>query len=461
VSLKAFHDSCKKLESGTDQQLKDYYVKTSSITEIADFGSPRALTVGLKGVGKTAAYRYFTEFETTPAIIVGLNAEKYSLHLPNKDLHYSTCLKQFEHDLVMEALRAVAENESSLKKRIKGQLLDEAAEQVKTYANILKGAAARVQGGGISILGCGFTLTKADSPVIVGLRKERDLKNAQKVLTEICASGVKIRIVVDDPEQVFSASRELDAHLIGGFCLAALRLSGLIPGFKVIALLKTHIYYPILYSVDDLSKYPDHMGRLCWSKDELVSVIGDRLKWAKAKWEDVFEGTEVQARQCVKSMCENVRNGPRDLLRWLDLALQSTKGGKITLKSVEATKKKMSLNSLYELQSAHSDNYSRIEVVLETIFGRTPDHSFKPTELRQHIQNLLMKDREMMGLHKSLPWMQRENSKTFPTVLFETGSLSLHSGSRSILPYEEGYDTEALNAADHIALVPALAEALT
>jgi len=32
-----------------------------------------------------------------------------------------------------------------------------------------------------------------------------------------------LSIVVDEPEQVFSTSRELDTHSIGGFCLAALR----------------------------------------------------------------------------------------------------------------------------------------------------------------------------------------------------------------------------------------------
>ena len=70
--------------------------------------------------------------------------------------------------------------------------------------------------------------------------------NGSGKIPPLCVQALSI--VVDEPEQVFSTSRELDTHSIGGFCLAALRLSEANPNLKVIPLLKTHVYYPIFCS---------------------------------------------------------------------------------------------------------------------------------------------------------------------------------------------------------------------
>src|SRR5262249_51153632 len=159
-----------------------------------------------------------------------------TLFLPNKNLHYATCCKQFEHDITLEALRAVAESDAKMFNREERRLLDRAAAQVNSYREVLRAAAGRF--GGISILGSGFTIRSAETPVAVGLREDKDVNAASETLEEICSKGIEIRIVVDDPEQVFSASRELDTHLVGGFCLAALRLSQRIRGLKIVVLLK-------------------------------------------------------------------------------------------------------------------------------------------------------------------------------------------------------------------------------
>ena len=452
-----FHESCKKLDSGTDGDLKSYFVRTKAIDALARFDSQQVVAVGLKGVGKTGAYRHLVEFGKSADIVVGITTDKFSLYLPNKNLHYAACRKQFEHDLVIEALRAITENRDSIKSKVSKGLLDKAAKQVTSYTELLKKVSGRF--GGISVLGCGFTIARPETPVVVGLRPEKEITEAFQVLKDICSSGVKVRIVVDDPEQVFSATRELDTHLIGGFCLAALRLSSAIHGLKVIALLKTHVYYPILIDVDDLRKYPDHMARLCWSRDELVNVIDARLKWSKSSWTDFFAGSEPTGRQRVKSLTENIRNGPRDLLRWIDLSLQLVGTGKITEQTVKETRKKASLDSFGELESAHSSNYPKIGAVIKVVFRSDPDHKYTLRELQQHLENLIVNAPEMRSL-SGLTWMQHENSQTLPELLFETGAIALESKGTLILPYEEGYQPGNLEAADYILLTPALAGAL-
>jgi hypothetical protein len=446
-----------KLESATDTNLKTYFTQTVAINRLADFNSTSGLAVGLKGIGKTAAFRYFTEFENSPDIVIGIDVDKFGLHLPNKNLNYGTCRKQFEHDLVLEALRAIVEKRSSLKGRVTKHYLDAASEQVTSYLDTLKSVASRV--GGMTILGCGFTVRHPDAVVAIGLRKQTDVNTALMTLKEICAKGVKIRIVVDDPELVFSASRDLDTHLIGGFCLAALRLSSEIPNLKVIALIKTHVYYPILTDVDDLRKYPDHMERLCWNRSELVDVIQNRLKSVGKTLVDLFEGNEKQARQLVETMCGNVRNGPRDLMRWIDLCLQAGNQNRISGDMMLKAKPRMSSDSLGEMVSAHSSTYKRIGEVIRAIFRKQPEQEYSLKDLIEHIRSLLMKDQEMKTLSR-LPWMQLETSHTLPELLFETGALSLKLNGRLILPYEEGYDLEHFKSATSIQLAPALIQAI-
>ena len=445
------------LDSATDEKLQSYFTATGAIGRLSDFGSRRSLAVGLKGVGKTAAYRYLTEFDNTPDVVIGINIDRFSLSLPNRNLHYATCRKQFEHDITLEALRGVTEKRVSLKTRISKHYLDAAATEVRTYIETLKSVASRF--GGLSLIGCGFTVRQADAVVAIGLGKQSEV-NAPRVLKAVCEAGIKIRIVVDDPEQVFSASRELDTHLIGGFCLAALRMSQANPNLKVIPLLKTHVYYPTLVDVDDLRQYPDHMERLCWTRDELIDVVTNRLKLLGSSLPDLFRGTEKQGRQHIEAMCAEVRDGPRDLLWWIYLCLKHTKGDKISAEVLKQTKAKMSKRSLGELVSAHSGHYKRIGEVVKCIFRKEPIRKYSLNELRKHIADLMLKDKEMKSLWK-LDWMQMQTHHALPALLFEVGAIAMQYKGTLILPYEEGYDTENFEEAESVELVPALLDAMS
>src|SRR5438874_887642 len=110
------------------------------------------------------------------------------------------------------------------------------------------------------------------------------------------------------------------------------------------------------------------MARLSWDTESLVSVVNSRLKWSGAKWGDVFSGGEEAGRLLIKTMCQNIRNGPRDLLRWIDLSLQSAGGSKISKDAIDKTRTKSSRHSLGELESAHSDLYPGIGEVLKIVF---------------------------------------------------------------------------------------------
>ncbi len=451
----SFHDSCKRLDGEIDGSLSTYITKTKAIEALEDLGSPAVVVVGLKGIGKSSAFRYLTEFGTDrPDVVIGINADRFSLHLTNRDLSYSTCRKQFEHDIVIEALRGITDHQPEFSTPKLKPLITEARSELKSYLDVAKQFTKR--GGGISILGFGFTVGKKDVPVLVGLTPEARVKSSLNTLRAICGCGVKLRIVVDDPEQVFSSSRTLDTHLVGGFCLAAIHLSEAIPNLKVIALLKTHVYQPVLRDVDDLTKYPDHMVRLRWTEEELLKVIYRRLDAAGEKWQDVFRDTSAVIKGEFASIS---RNGPRDLLHALDVALKNSNSGKLGKSDLEGSREAASQDSLVELGSAYSSQYPDFADVLRVVFRDSPTQSFTIKQLRKHIENLIVSNHDMIALSK-LKWMQSRSSQTIPELLFETGTLALESGGKLTLPYEEGYSLDQFRKAQGVRLVPALVSAV-
>jgi hypothetical protein len=460
LTLASFHEACRTLDGETDPRLGSYITATTSLTNLAHPDSSQVIAVGLKGVGKSSAFRYLTDFDLKRDIVVAINPDSFELSLPSRRFNYAACRKQFEQDVVIEALRAIDSNASQLASRCGKALLIQARKHVKSYLEAIKGAAGQVRGLGISILGCGFTISRGEAPTAIGLIPRQEVADALATLKAICQQGVKVRIVVDDPELVFSASQDLDMHLLGGFCLAALRLSVAIKGFKVVALLKTHVYHPVRESIEDLSKYPDHTTRLAWTDDELLSLVERRLKATAVRWSDVFDGGEQEGRALIQYMVGLLRNGPRDLLRWFDLALQQSAGRKLQRSHIVDTFDKLSRDSLKEMESAHFVRYEKLGSVVRAIFSSKPGKDFTRQELLDHLQTVLVKDRRIKSL-SGLDWMQRESSDSLPQTLFEVGALALRAKSRLILPYHPDYDQDAFEGADRFVLVPGLAAAVT
>jgi hypothetical protein len=462
MSIKEFHQSCQKLDGGQDDTLSEYVVQTNVVHQLARFDAPAHIAVGLKGIGKSSAFRYLTDFDPTADVVVAIAPKTHSSGIPDRRLNFAACMKQFEQDIVIEALRAVDTKSTELKaKGVDSGLLKKAAGQVRSYKEALSKAAGRLRGGGVSILGCGFTVTRGDAPTLMGLATAKDLSDPKSVLADLCNRGLKIRIVVDDPELVFSDSQDLDPHLVGGFLLAGLAVSREVPNFKVIAFVKTHVYHPVRDAIEDFSKYPDHQSRLGWTVPELEQVVGRRLKWANTSWRALFSAKDEKGAfaQAAK-MAQEIRNGPRDLLRWLDLSLQKSPHGAITSDHLTASKRQMSKDSLKEMESAHAATYPKVGAVVRAVFGSSTDKQFTRATLHQHIAKLLVGDERLKAL-STLTWMQRQSSDTLADVFLEVGALGIRGRSNTILPYSPQYDQDAFEEASAVFLVPVFREAVT
>lgn len=455
------------LDARDDEHLGEYFYVTEAVGTLLK-PLEANIAVGLKGVGKTATFRYLTEYESSKGIVVGINEYTHSLHLPRRDLHYSTCRTQFEIDLVMDALRAVDEHRTSLKGVCDRTLLDQAHNQFNSYQQLLEKYLGWFGGG--SVLGCGFTLKKQNTPVVVGLTRTNTAQGADRLLKSLCDAGVKIRIVVDDPENVFSASTELDAHLVGGFLLAAIKLSRLSKNLKVIALLKTHVYSPVVRLVEDLPKYPDQWTRLSWSPASLKSLVMERLRWSKkiarTKSESVslrqlFEvQSESQAEATLEDMISVVRTGPRDLLYWLSKSLEvAAKNGRERIAGPDVKKSltDASLRSFQELEAAHHSLYPNIGELIRTVFKTRK--SFSVPDFVKHLSDLRVRNSDMKNLSR-MEWMQRQTASKLPFRLLEAGALGFDVQGQRILPYSSDYTAENLLQAEKVYLCPMLTAAI-
>lgn len=473
MSLQNFHQSLQRLSADSDNDLLHYFAVTTALRTLADLSSSKVLAVGLKGVGKSAAFRYLTEIDTSPDLIIGispssshqptpgLNKNKleiysYQAQLPTVRVNWAICKEQFEHDLVIETLRVISTKKAFFKSKINAKHLSAATKRFNSYKKLLLGALGRFRGA--SILGCGFTIGGPTGGSLAGLRSTREAQESLTLLKAICDSGFAIRVVIDDPELVLSASQELDIHLLGGLFLAAVTLSRQVSNFKMIVLIKTHIYDAV--SNPDFEKFPDREVYLSWCIDELLDVISSRMHWAKVSWEEVFAGTESQAKELIaKRIANNIRNGPRDLLRWLDLAMQRSGTRKITAHNIAETERDFSLYALSALKNAFAMSYPVVEVALRCIFKNVKNTKFSREALEKRIAELLVTDPTLMKLAAS-DSTGEFNSLDLPKLLFKIGGLALGSGSRLILPYEKDYDSEHFDLAEYVQLVPALAPAV-
>lgn len=454
MSMAQFHKSCKQLDGGIDLHLTNYMIETSSLRSLADFDSQTAIAVGLKGIGKSSAFRYLTEVEKSADVILAVNPDRYTLHLPQKGFSYSVYRKQFERDFIFEALRGVVHQSDKFKEKLHGTLLSDAKKTVGSFVELLRTAGRKISDINISIIGIGLTVQR-DNSKPEGLIPEKDISNARRLLTDICKSGVRIRMVIDDPEEVFSLGSGLDVQMLAGFCLASLRLSSTIPGLKIIGLLKTHVYHPVNKYTEDLSKYPDHAASLSWSKGELQQLVAQRLQAASTEWEQLLTSSSSGTSQTrlLQTMIKSVRNGPRDLLRWLDLSLTASGDKPVNAMIINQSFEQMGINSFDEFARAHSCGYENIDLLVKTLFSNKTNAEFTIPEFKKHIQDLLIKDKTIKTLQNH-EWFLKMPWAKIPLLLFETGSVCFKYNRQLILPYQAEYTQRNFEKATTIALTP-------
>jgi hypothetical protein len=441
-----------------EPNLINYFVHTNSIKKIKE-SKNICIVSGLKGIGKTATFRELTEFDRNSDIIIDISPDMYSLNLPSVDLRSVIYSNEFEFELAIELLQKFI-TRSELHIRIDPKLVKEAKSHVKTFIDDLKSLGGRIKG--ISVLGCGFDLSDPKTKILTGLKGRNNEFAALETLKKIANAGITMRIVIDDPEEVFLSSTTVIPEILGGLWLACARLNLLSEKLHCYILMKTHIFDLTRTNTADLDKYPNSYINICWEAEDLKNLIQNRIidftKCTISEWENQLFGKihQREKEKIYNYLFSNLRNGPRELITWIYYAfeyLETTKEEHLNLESLKNTVSNLSSNSFNYFNSSNGEEFKEIGSLIKIIFENNSEKEFTKAEFTDRIRDLLFNNDDFQKLQKKHTWIQSTVSYSFAEIFFRVGALNIID-TNEIYPFMCKYNLDSFNKAKKIKLTP-------
>ena len=360
-------DSVAELDARKDEHLKDYLVQTRTYKKI--LADPRKvdLLVGLKGSGKSSLYNTLTqpfpkeESSSRKIIRIGISPLNSTWDLEASKVNILQFSESAKSGLAIYILRHLDENIDSYAEKI--AIKNQISKPFSALASLVKSFQ------GISILGCGVSfkaLDKTKGKALEPLPKSQT-DPAIEILKKFTDRGFRIEVVTDDADRIFGG-HELDKHLLGGFILGSNDLKKQVPGLSVVHIVKSHVK-EALFSVEEFTNLSTRAVQyIAWSTDELLELITKRLEFANLAWKDIFGFTEKQYKEYFEF---KLRNGPRDLLRHLDIVLQNANGvRKLSLDDFERNEQDYRSYAFQQMQVVFGDVFKDIGEFVRELFKK-------------------------------------------------------------------------------------------
>lgn len=362
----AFVKSISSLDARSDNNIKNYFVLTDAIRAASDLTAPSRAIVGLKGAGKTTLYRALVEQWTPQPDIttVGLSASDATF-----DTYFEkvNCL-QFEASvkvgMLLFLLRLINENIDQFGGH--GSPTDWAERTKLLFNPTQKIGALLNRFQGFSVMGVGLTLRPGERIETFQPLQRDDLQELVRVLKDFGASGRKIRVVIDDPDRLFTRGTNFDPHLLAGYILGTNYVATELEFVQFIHVLKSSVY-DMLRDVEEMANLPiDYFNYISWQTKELSQIIQSRLIFSNTSEEDVFQDSSADV---ISMAIAEIRNGPRDLLRYFEIALKSqAHSERISIGSLSDSLKSFRDEARRQMESAYTSVYPGIESFVEAVF---------------------------------------------------------------------------------------------
>ncbi|GEM_PF-3756517 len=444
----------------SEPDLQNYFVKTDFYEKIVRDDN-YCIISGIKGIGKTATFRALSEFDDKSDIVIKLHSDTYIVEVPIQNSRSSVFSYEFEYELTIEFLKAVVQ-ETRLHNRIKPKYIKDAKKYVHSFFDDLKEVGGNITG--ISVLGCGLNISSGASKILTSLKGREEEVNARKLLKNIADSGIKMRIVIDDPEDIFVQGRTIDYSMIGGLCLAISRLNEYSVNIRGFLLIKTHIYDEVIGKTPDLDKYPNSHLRICWDKDSLKKVLKSRVQYFLesdlVKWEESLftEESLTQLDEIYSLIFNNVRNGPREMLFWIHSALEyNHKLGimKLDKRSLVDTIISVSNKSFSYFSSSYGEELHEIGKIISIVFSKDVELEYTPSEMSQLIREIKGTDKDFQNLENKEGWIQALVSSGYPELFLQVGCINLiNQDGSQIYPYMCNYTLDDFRKSKKFRLTP-------
>ena len=184
---------------------------------------------------------------------------------------------------------------------------------------------------GLSALGFGLSIGEASAPSRAAEFEplsEAEDDQVWDLLKEFEKTGLRLRIVVDDPDRFFSNGPNADPHLLAGYILGTNSIAERLNYVQFVHILKNNVFES-LSGIEEISNLPhDYFSYISWSEEELMEVVDERMKYAKVSDKEVFSDDRAAV---LETMIDQLRNGPRDLLRYAEIVMKKGNTSRLSL----------------------------------------------------------------------------------------------------------------------------------
>jgi hypothetical protein len=448
MSRDLFIDYISRSDARADPDLDKYEVVTRSLKVLSSVSHHPFLAIGLKGVGKSAAFRFLQKGGNVDLVqaISAETQEPQDVPASRPTLQY---LPEVRADLVLQALLAYVKHAPHA-----GQLRkipDDLHQRINQYTEDLWGKIKKTAGGlgGISILGFGISFrSRAKESEGFRLVPRDKVEEGLSLLTRL-TQHISVRLVVDDPEAIFTADERVNDNLIAALVIAAYELRLKLPNFKCVILIKPNVLRA-LRRVDEFPSLPTDVSvRLTWTDAELFEVLEARAKAAEVSLRDVLL---TDPRLPLEKIIGESRSGPRDALRRLEVHLKAFPNEPATTESLCKSADRYASACFDQMYAAYDKQYPGLSRAALILF-EGQNEAIPRSNLRTRLDQMIASRTEILPF-KDQTWAR--DSVHFSELLVQFGLAAVQTPTSIVLPFHENYIDEASRADAVFVCIPGL-----
>lgn len=428
MSRQKFIDAISALDARIDGRVRNYFVDTWVAQRLRQRTTGAAGLVGLKGTGKTTLFRALGEgwLPDDQVITIPISPSTSEFETSSEK---TNCL-QFEQSVRRGMAISILDRLS--KENAKSWGLD--PDWWRQRAAILDprervGSALR-RFKGFSILGCGIQWNGEKTGEAEFSLTAQDDSKVIELLRRATEKGLRVRVVLDDPDRLFTRQGGLDANLMAGYILGTQALANEVPGLVFINIIKGHVYEAVR-NVEEISSLPhDYFSHLSWDLEELSEMLHSRMQYAGVDNSDVFDG---DPRLLIEQLLSEVRNGPRDLLRFIEIIMKSAPDAKVSIATIAANRAAFRRSAREQMRTVYGDVYQNLEILAAHLVGA---EGVSVAEFHARFKEARMAS-EPAAVDFKASWLGSASSAL--RAMIEAGVVDVLCGNRWVRPFERDY----------------------
>ena len=389
-----------------DVDLLSYFHVTRQAKSMIDFSmaNPAFMYVARPGAGKTALRRWLAENSKNHMTIV-ITSEKTRLSSDDESLNSGDIRLIVEVELITAILSEVVKTKRGSEKARK-----KAKDFLSAGWDEVMGKFFKEKLGGLSILGCGFSLKPEDRKnYLKEIRQSDRLSSARKALKEL-TKELNILLVVDDPELVVGEGLDEltpnNARRVGALLSVLAIVHSL--NARVIVLLRENILQNTREHYTDFQHFDGQIEGLEWTSQDLIELLNRRITTRMGTtWDRVFT---VTSKTLEEKLFPYLVSGPRDLVTLSNLAGKD--GGKIPMARYTnafrsyRSKKWDDLHTYYSAQWPGIDRFAK--ALITALTEKYNDRNIPINGINEEFEaQFIDTDSEIHRLRTSEPWIDR------------------------------------------------------